>query len=85
VAIETPALMRHPQLHHVSGIERHVGVSADRGHNRTLRDRDIFKDAAVLQRDRDHMQVLTRLGLIEQNFRKLLRQRVQNELLRTQT
>ena len=56
-----------------------MGVAADRGHNRALRDRNIFKDAAILQRDRDHMQVLTGLGLIEQNLRKLLRQRVQDD------
>jgi len=78
VAIETPALMRHLQLHHVSGIERHMGVSTDRSHDRALRDCDVVKDAAILQRDRDHMQVFTRLGLIEQNLRKLLRQRVQD-------
>ena len=58
---------------------RHMGVSTDRSHDRALRDCDIFKDAAILQRDRDHMQVLTGLGLIEQNLRKLLRQRVQND------
>ena len=56
-----------------------MGVAADRGYNRALRDRNIFKDAAILKRDRDHMQVLTSLGLIEQNLRKLLRQRVQND------
>jgi len=83
VAIKTPALMRHLQLHDISGIEWHMGVSADRGYDRALRDRDIFKDAAILQCYRDHMQVLTGLGLIEQNFRKLLRQRVQNDLLQT--
>ena len=71
--------MRHPQLHNVSGIERHMGVSADRGHDRALRDRDILKDAAVLERDRDYVEVLTRLRLIEQNLRKLLRQRVQDD------
>ena len=71
--------MRHLQLHDVLGIEWHVVMSADCGYDRALRDRDIFKDAAILQRDRDHMQVLTGLGLIEQNLGKLLRQRVQND------
>jgi hypothetical protein len=84
VAIKTPALMRHLQLHDISGIEWHMGVSADRGYDRALGDRDIFKDAAILQCYRDHMQVFTGLGLIEQNFRKLLRQRVQNDLLQTE-
>jgi hypothetical protein len=80
--IESPALMSHLQLHHVSGIERHMRMSADRSHNRALRDRNVFKDAAILQRHRDHMQILTGLGLIEQNLRKLPRQCVQNGYFR---
>jgi len=47
VAIKTPAPMCHLQLDDVSGIERHMGVSAHRSDNRALRDRDIFKDAAI--------------------------------------
>ena len=68
MVIEAPALMCHLQLHDISAVERHMGVSADRSDDRTLRDRDVFKDAAVLQRYRDHMQILTGLGLIEQNL-----------------
>jgi hypothetical protein len=62
---ETPASMRDMQFCYVLGVEWDVGVTTHRRDQRAMRDRDIFKDATVLQDHRDHVQVVRGLGLIE--------------------
>ena len=60
--------MRHAQLGDIFGIERDVRVATHRRHQRTVRNRHVLKDAAVLQGDGNDMQVIGGLGLIEKKL-----------------
>ena len=57
--------MRDTQFRYVLRVERDVGMAAHRRHQRAMRDRDILKDATVLQDHRNDVQVVRGLGLIE--------------------
>jgi hypothetical protein len=65
---ETPAPMRNAQFGYVLGVEWDVGMTAHRCDHRAMRDRDIFKDATILQDHRDDVQVVRGLGLIEKKL-----------------
>ena len=62
---KTPAPMGDAQFRNILGVERDVGMAAHRRNQGAMRDRDIFKDATILQDHRDDMQVVRGLGLIE--------------------
>ena len=57
--------MSDMQFCYVLGVEWDVGVTTHRRDQRAMRDRDIFKDATVLQDHRDDVQIVRSLGLIE--------------------
>ena len=65
---EAPAPVGHSQFGDILRIKWDVRVTPDCCHERALRNSDVVKDAAVLQRDRDHMQVVGGLGLIEKKL-----------------
>ena len=57
--------MGDAQFRYILRVEWDMGMAPHRRHQGTMRDRDIFKDATILQDHRDDMQVVRGLGLIE--------------------
>ena len=60
--------MRDMQFCYVLGVEWNVRMAAYCRYQRAMRDRDIFKDATVLQDHRDDVQIVRGLGLIEKKL-----------------
>lgn len=60
--------MRNPQLYDVSCVEGHVRMPPHSSDDRTLRDGNVFENAAVSQLDRHNMHISAGLGLIEKNL-----------------
>ena len=60
--------MCHAQFGDILGIERHVRAAAHRRYQRTVRNRNVVKDATVFQGNGDDMQVIGGLGLIEKKL-----------------
>jgi len=59
----------------VSRIKLHIGMTANFGDDRMVRDRNILDDATISQRDGDDLVVHARLGLTEEEFAPMFRQR----------